>query len=74
MKNNIIKGLYISLAVIFVALIFISVTGNLGISPAYAMLNPAAVYCEACGYTYITENTPEGEVGFLCFRTIGQDL
>jgi putative hemolysin len=64
MKNNTIRGLYISLAVIIVALCFVSISGYLGFSPARAMLNPAAVYCEACGYTYLTENTPEGEVGF----------
>jgi putative hemolysin len=35
------------------------------VSIARAMLNPAAVYCEACGYEYVIESTELGDRG-LC--------
>lgn len=34
-------------------------------APAAGMKNPAAVYCGAMGYTYTTEDTPDGTLG-LC--------
>lgn len=34
-------------------------------APATAMVNPAAAYCEALGYEYLIEDTPEGQRG-LC--------
>lgn len=38
---------------------------------AWAMRNPAAVYCEALGYTYRVEKTREGEAG-RCVLPDGQ--
>jgi putative hemolysin len=32
--------------------------------PAVAMLNPAAVYCQALGHRYVTESRPEGDFGY----------
>jgi putative hemolysin len=37
----------------------------LPVAPAAAMKNPAAVYCGAMGYMYMTEETPAGTLG-LC--------
>lgn len=33
--------------------------------PTMGMVNPSAAYCEALGYEYFSESTPEGEMG-LC--------
>lgn len=40
---------------------------------AHAMLNPAAVYCEALGYECITESTEQGEV-VLCRLPSGETV
>jgi putative hemolysin len=32
--------------------------------PASAMLNPAAVYCDALGHRYVTQSTREGDFGY----------
>ena len=53
----VISGLL--LAVVIVLLLCISSPRPMGIA------NPSAVYCEALGYEYIVESTPEGERG-LC--------
>ncbi len=38
---------------------------------ATAMVNPADAYCEALGYKYVTESTPQGERG-LCQLPSGE--
>jgi putative hemolysin len=35
---------------------------------AHAMRNPAAVYCNGAGYSYVTEETPKGSVGICRFN------
>ena len=73
MKTNISKGIMTTVVIVAVSLLLASLLGSLHILPARAMLNPAAVYCEACGYTYIIETLPEGEVG-LCQLPDGQEV
>ena len=41
--------------------------------PASALRNPAAVYCDAAGYTYAVEHTPDGDTGY-CQLTGGQKV
>lgn len=48
----------------FFVFILILILSNL----ATSMLNPAAVYCNALGYEYVIEQTPEGEIGFCKFK------
>lgn len=33
----------------------------------YGLRNPAAVYCEAMGYEYVIEETPDGQIGLCKF-------
>ena len=73
MKINIIKEASAAIAVVSIALILVSLLGGPDSIPVHAMLNPAAVYCEACGYTYVVETLPEGEVG-LCQLPDGQNV
>ncbi|MEM5820347.1 MAG: DUF333 domain-containing protein [Candidatus Aenigmatarchaeota archaeon] len=54
-KNNQI----IFIKIILTILLFLSTLKN-----AYALRNPAAVYCTAMGYEYINEKTPEGDIGY----------
>jgi putative hemolysin len=73
MRMNVSKGIITAVVIITVPLALASILGNLHILPVRAMLNPSAVYCEACGYIYIIETVPEGEVG-LCELPDGQKV
>jgi putative hemolysin len=42
-------------------------------TPAVAITNPAAAYCEALGYKYVIESTPEGARG-LCQMPNGESV
>jgi len=42
-------------------------------SPVLAMRNPAAVYCNALGYTYHIEKTKEGDLG-ICILDNGKPV
>ena len=46
------------------ALLFILAILPLAVSPAAALLNPAAVYCTALNYSYTSVNGPDGMTGY----------
>lgn len=62
-RKVIIGGLFLVAAVLLL----------LGIvnTPAMAIANPAALYCEALGYKYVIEATPQGQRG-LCQMPNGE--
>lgn len=62
-RKLIVGGLFSVAAVLFL----------LGIVnvPVMAMVNPSAAYCEALGYKYVVETTPQGQRG-LCQMPSGE--
>jgi putative hemolysin len=64
-RKLIVGGLFLVAAVLLL----------LGIvnAPAMAIANPSAVYCEALGYKYVVESTPEGARG-LCQMPNGETV
>jgi putative hemolysin len=67
MKTDIKKSIVGGLLFIGAGLLLLGI-----VNPwATAMVNPSAAYCEALGYNYITESTPEGERG-LCVLPNGE--
>lgn len=61
MKTDIKKVIVGGVFLVTIVLLLLGIVNT----PATAIANPAAVYCEALGYKYVTESTPEGERG-LC--------
>ncbi|MFO8100797.1 MAG: DUF333 domain-containing protein [Dehalococcoidia bacterium] len=59
MRKRIITGLRLGSIALFAVLLTAA-----GFSTAMARKNPAACYCEAMGYEYTVETTPEGEAGY----------
>jgi len=50
--------------VIILPLLTVVMLVTVFISRSYAMSNPAAAYCQACGYNYSVEETEYGQQGF----------
>jgi len=55
----------VKFSIFLLCAVLITISLTMSLQAAFALRNPAAVYCEALGYDYVVESTEEGERG-LC--------
>lgn len=64
MKYYLINNKILVLNLLLVTILLILALIAISIPKTYALLDPAAAYCQACGYNYSVEETALGEEGF----------